>query len=90
MANLAENDLVNRQLCVILESEYGLRMSKVGESLESTLPSAEEAALLRIRRSTPLLLLRQEIADAAGRPFEYSRVLFRGDKIRLEFQYDLG
>ena len=88
-ADLPENDLVNRQLCVVLETEYGLRMSRVGESLESTLPSADEAALLRIRRSTPLLLLRQEISDPAGRRFEYSRVLFRGDKIRLEFQYDL-
>ena len=76
-------------MCVVLETEYGLRMSRVGESLESTLPSADEAALLRIRRSTPLLLLRQEISDPAGRRFEYSRVLFRGDKIRLEFQYDL-
>jgi len=86
---LAADDLVNRQLCVVLETEYGLRMSRVGESLESTLPSADEAALLRIRRSTPLLLLRQEISDARGQRFEYSRILFRGDKIRLEFHYDL-
>jgi GntR family transcriptional regulator len=64
-------------------------MSRVKESLESTLPSPEEATLLRIRRTTPLLLLRQEISDAAGRRFEYSRIVFRGDKIRLKFHYDL-
>lgn len=88
-ADLDADDLVNRQLCVILENEYDLRMSRVVESLESTLPSADEAKQLRIRRTTPLLLLRQEISDPSGQQFEYSRILFRGDKIRLEFQYDL-
>ncbi|HOZ58190.1 MAG TPA: GntR family transcriptional regulator [Nakamurella multipartita] len=87
--DLDADDLVNRQLCVVLENEHGLRMSRVNESLESTLPSADEAKLLRIRRTTPLLLLRQEISDPTGQEFEYSRILFRGDKIRLEFQYEL-
>ena len=86
---LDADDLVNRRLCVILEEEYALRMSAVEESLEPTLPSAEEAKLLKIRRSTPLLLLRQEISDSTGQRFEYSRILFRGNKIRLEFHYEL-
>lgn len=86
---LAADDLVNRQLCAILEEEYGLRMAAVHESLESTLPNPDEARLLRIRRSSPLLLLRHRITDPTGRPFEMSRILFRGDKIKLEFQYDL-
>src|SRR5690349_18642744 len=47
--DLDADDLVNRQLCVVLENEHGLRMSRVNESLESTLPSADEAKLLRIR-----------------------------------------
>lgn len=86
---LAVDDLVHRQLCVILEDGYNLRINRVKESLESTLPSPEEAKLLRVRRTTPLLLLRQEISDSSGQQFEYSRIVFRGDKIRLEFQYDL-
>jgi GntR family transcriptional regulator len=81
--------LVDRQLCVILEDDYGLRMSKVTESLESTLPNAQEAKILQIRRSTPLLLLTHEITDQDGRLFEFSRILFRGDKLRLQFHYDL-
>lgn len=83
------DDLVNRQLCVVLEQDYGLQMSRVDESLESTLPNGEEAKVLRIRRNTPLLLLTHEIADPAGRLFEFSRILFRGDKLRLQFHYDL-
>ena len=87
--HLDVEDLVARQLCVVLEEDHGLRMSKVSESLESTLPSAAEARALRIRRTTPLLLLTHEIADPSARQFEFSRILFRGDKLRLQFHYDL-
>jgi GntR family transcriptional regulator len=86
---LDADDLVARQLCVVLEEDHGLRMSKVSESLESTLPTAQEARALKIRRTTPLLLLTHEIADPAARLFEFSRILFRGDKLRLQFHYDL-
>lgn len=87
--DLDVDDLVERQLCEVLEVDHGLRMSKVSESLESTLPNAQEARELRIGRTTPLLLLIHEIADPSGRLFEFSRILFRGDKVRLQFHYDL-
>jgi GntR family transcriptional regulator len=86
---LADDDLVARQLCVILEDDHGLRMARVSETLESTLPGAQEAKYLQVSRRTPLLLLTHEIADPSGLSFEYSRILFRGDKIRLQFHYDL-
>ena len=87
--HLDADDLVARQLCVVLEEDHGLRMSKVNESLESTLPTSQEARALKIRRTTPLLLLTHEIADPSGRLFEFSRILFRGDKLRLKFHYEL-
>lgn len=83
------DSLVERQLCAILEEDHGLRMSRISESLESTLPNAQEARALKIRRTTPLLLLTHEIADPSARLFEYSRILFRGDKLRLQFHYEL-
>ncbi|HEY5877836.1 MAG TPA: GntR family transcriptional regulator [Nakamurella sp.] len=89
VADLAD-DLVNRPLCVILDNDHGLRMSKVIETLQCVLPSPEEAKLLRTRRTTLLLLLQQEIADPVGVRFEYSQILFRGDKTRLQFQYEPG
>ena len=36
---LTLDGLVDRQLCVILEEDHGLRMSKINEGLESTLPN---------------------------------------------------
>lgn len=87
---LTTADLVHRQLCVVLLDRYQLRMSRVEESVESTLPTPEDARLLRVRRSTPVLRLHQGIWDGAGRPFEYSRIVVRGDRIRLRFHYDLS
>lgn len=86
---LDSTDLVGRQLCSILDTEYGLRMSQINETLESTSARGQDAKDLQVSQSTPLLLLIHEIADATGLYFEFSRILFRGDKIRLSFQYKL-
>ncbi len=83
------DDLVSRQLCVILEVDHGLRMSSIAETLESTLASPRDAKDLKTGRTNPLLLLTHKISDPGGRLFEYSQILFRGDKIRLEFHYEL-
>ena len=40
-AGLAGEDLVNLQLCQILEESYGLRMTKVKETLESAMASTQ-------------------------------------------------
>lgn len=86
--DLPDADLENRQLCQILEQQHRLRMSRVTETLESSLPTPDDAKALHARRTTPLLLLRQTITDPTGRRFEYSQILFHGDKIKLEFHYD--
>ncbi|MCO7274460.1 MULTISPECIES: GntR family transcriptional regulator [Cellulosimicrobium] len=87
--DLDRHDPAERQLCAILEDAYGLRMDHVVETLETTTPSAADARVLGVGRTAPLLLLTQQISTATGTPFEHSRILFRGDKIRLEFHYDL-
>lgn len=86
---LPEHDAASQQLCVILEEHFDLRMSKVTESLESVRASSQESRLLGVSRNAPLLLLQQSIRNPDGVPFEYSRIVFRGDRIRLEFEYDL-
>ncbi|MHB8188791.1 MAG: GntR family transcriptional regulator [Dermatophilaceae bacterium] len=81
-------DIVKQQLCVVLEENFNLRMRHVTETLESTSASALEAKLLGVSRRAPLLLL-QQFSDDSGVRFEHSKIVFRGDKIRLEFEYDL-
>lgn len=87
---LLDHDLTQQQLCQVLAGEYGLDMVYVHESLESLTPTPSELTALRVRRGTPLLLLEQRIKDASHHLFEYTRIKFRGDRVRLEFDYDLS
>ena len=83
------HDVVSEQLCVILENGYGLPMRHVSEHLEAVAVSLAEARQLDMHRGDPALLLHDVIADEGGRPFEYSTIVFRGDKLRLTFDYSL-
>jgi len=85
---LETKKLEDEQLCVILKNDYNLTRGKVVETLESSLATAAEAKLLEVKPGYPLLLLQDVIYSRDGNPFEYSKVLFRGDKIKLKFEFD--
>lgn len=87
---LEDKDLEGEQLCSILDRDYNLRRGKVVETLESIRARAYEAKLLSIKSGHPLLLLEDVIYSSNDQPFEYSRVLFRGDKIKLRFEFELN
>jgi GntR family transcriptional regulator len=86
---LDAHDVVNEQLCVILENNYGLPMRHVQEHLEAVAVSGAEAKQLGMHRGDPALLLHDVVSDGGGRPFEYSTIVFRGDRLRLAFDYEL-
>jgi GntR family transcriptional regulator len=92
-ANLAPDldihDVVNQQLCVILDQNYGLTMETVNEDLEAVALEGEDARMLGLSPGKPALLLTDLISRADGAPFEYSRIVFRGDSMRLRFDYRL-
>lgn len=75
------------QLCVVLAADFNLTSARVEETLESTSATTTEAGLLGIDRGSPLLLLTDRYELAGGRTFEYTKVLFRGDKLKLRFEY---
>jgi len=85
---LTDENLESEQLCVILKRQFGLDPASVSETLESVLANDKEADLLKIDRRFPLLMLEDVNKTASGKIFEYSKVLFRGDKIKLRFEYD--
>ena len=72
------------QLCDILREEYGIEQNKMIETLEIVAAGASEAAHLGVRRNYPLMHLENLIFSADDQPMEYSSVLFRGDRIKLE------
>ncbi len=84
---LAPDGLEDEQLCVILARDFSLEAGAVTETLESTQASAEEARLLGVDRQFPLLLLSDMYRTGSGRVFEFTKVLFRGDKVKLQFEY---
>jgi GntR family transcriptional regulator len=86
-ATLRPDRLESEQLCVVLAEDFSLSSANVVETLESAVASAAEAKLLGVERRFPLLLLTDSYRSANGRVFEYTKVLFRGDKVKLHFEY---
>lgn len=86
--NLEDKDLEGVQLCDILEKEYRYEIVKIVETLESTIAAANDGKLLNVKESAPLLLLEDLIYTHGDIPMEYSKVLFRGDKIKLKLEFN--
>lgn len=84
---LEDKDLLGTQLCDILKREYEHPILRQVEILESVLPSAEEAGLLQVPMNIPLLQLENIFYTSNNIPVEYSRVVFRGDKIKIRMEY---
>jgi len=79
--------LEKEQLCTILKDGYDLSADSVSETLESVLATEDEAKLLEIQKGYPLLLLDEINQTRDGKVFEYTKIAFRGDKIKLNFEY---
>ena len=80
-------DVVGEQLCVVLEDAFGLAMHDVAEGLEAVAVAEADAALLDLRRGAPALQLTDVVSSRVGTRFEYSTIVFRGDRMRLQFDY---
>ncbi|MFJ4211058.1 GntR family transcriptional regulator [Paenarthrobacter sp. NPDC089675] len=86
---LDQHDVVNEQLCKVLETHYQLPMKNVEEDLEAVAVDVTDAKYLELRRGDPALRLTDVISDKSGAVFEYSTIVFRGDTMRLKFDYQL-
>jgi len=85
--SLFEKDLEKEPLCDILEKNYGI-VAKYGvETLESCNAGANEVRHLKLTKGSPLLLLKYTMYSQSGEPFEYTKVVFRGDRIKLRFSF---
>ena len=84
---LREEDLTSGSLYRILRERYGLSIARGTRSLEAVGAGQWEARQLDLALGSPLLLLYNVAYLPEGRPFEYSRVLHRGDRARIEIEY---
>jgi len=83
---LLAKDLINRPLYDVLEQDYGLRLAKATRTLEASTADEHEAKLLRIPLGAPIHFLHSLAFLEDGRPIEYSRLRFRGDRSRISFE----
>jgi GntR family transcriptional regulator len=76
-------DLTRRSVYEIMEKEYGVRAARARQSLEPAVASEYEAGLLGVAAGAPLMLEERLAVDARGRPIEYGKDLYRGDRFRF-------
>ncbi|MFQ5433979.1 MAG: GntR family transcriptional regulator [Anaerolineae bacterium] len=77
------HDLENRSLYEIMETEYSVIISQARQSIEAVRATEYEAELLNVESGTPLLLEQRLGLDQNGRPVEYAKDLYRGDRFRF-------
>ena len=70
----------------LLDNHYDVRPEEVVEHIEVAEAAGDEAALLGVSVGAPLLAITRTSATAAGRPFELSYDLFRGDRTCVTFR----
>ncbi|WP_328490675.1 GntR family transcriptional regulator [Streptomyces zaomyceticus] len=73
-----------------LRERRGIRTAHAVQSIEPTVLSEEEAALLEVPVLSPALLFDRTTSDTNGRPVEYVRSLYRGDRYRIVSRLTLG
>ncbi|MFK0000864.1 GntR family transcriptional regulator [Paenarthrobacter sp. NPDC090522] len=70
-------------LYAALADVYGIRISDVEDTVETALAGPGDVQLLGIEMGAPLLVVHRLGRDAAGRPVEWTRSAFRGDRFRF-------
>ena len=55
--------------------------------MEAVPSIGQDATELKTEPGAAVLALRDVLFDQHGRPFEYSHITFRGDRMRLKFEY---
>jgi len=67
----------------LLHSDYGVELATAEETIEAVVAGAGEAHLLGSNEGAALLQLSRLTLDTYGRPIEYVRSLYRGDRFRF-------
>ena len=66
----------------MLQEKFHLIPTEADETLEATLATLREAALLEIPPGSPLLLSERTTYSQARRVIEFVKILYRGDRYR--------
>ncbi|MDQ0378852.1 GntR family transcriptional regulator [Amycolatopsis thermophila] len=70
-------------LYAVLREHYGVEMDSAEETIETALAGPQEADLLGADVGTPMLLLSRHSFAADGKPVEFVRSIYRGDRYKF-------
>lgn len=80
---LTETELEQGDLYEHFRDRHGVRVAEAVQSVEPTVVTRAEADLLDVPELSPALLFERLTTDTAGRPVEYVRSVYRGDRYRI-------
>ena len=81
--DLGRHDLVHGSLYELMRSGYGVDPVSAHETIEPTACEPDDARLLTTRAGSPAILVTRTTYDAADRPVEFARDVYRGDRARF-------
>jgi GntR family transcriptional regulator len=70
--------------------QRGVRFAEAQQSIAAIAAPAGHAKLLGVARRAPLLEVRRNVFDPAGRPLEWSHDIYRGDAFKITIQNQLA
>lgn len=73
----------NGSLYATLREHYGIEVASVEDTVETALATPTEANLLRVAVGSPLLLIHRRACQQDGKPVEWTRSAYRGDRFRF-------
>jgi GntR family transcriptional regulator len=76
-------DLEKRSIYEIMESEYGVPITRARQSFEPVIATEFEANLLKINIGEALMLEKRLSYDGNNLPVEYGKDRYRGDRFRF-------
>jgi GntR family transcriptional regulator len=66
-----------------IAEQFGMTPHGAKQSVRARLPSVQECEVLKISSETPVLALERTTFDASGKPFEFVRSSYRGDRYTM-------
>ena len=83
---LRGEDLADASFYATLRQRYGIEVAATRQTIEATVTDETESKLLDVPYLTPALFIARVTKAADGRPVEYVRSIFRGDRYRFEVE----
>jgi GntR family transcriptional regulator len=80
---LAQKDLENASFYDLLQDRYGIAIVSGTQTIEPTVTNEEESEALGVPLHSPAFLFERTTLAQGGRPIEFVRSFYRGDRYRL-------